>query len=583
MQLTELLFQKVKDLPGQGQLSLTPGYVAVVSRASSLRVVLVATLFPNPDDNRRLQLDSGPTRIGVGLLAGDNVLYRLLRELGADRQLLKFDATTKAYSLLTDNNLEIDAFLRVQCGLPSPEHYASFFCVDLGELPSVRQKGAGAVDEMVDQVKVKQLKDELEMTRKFDGLQDRLYKVQQRIIELTSAQNQFDDAKAAFDEAEAELARSPWSKEQMDQLTERALKARDDQVKRDSVLGEIGQKRQNAIRNIPAPADSLVKDPWFYGGVLGGLLVDAIAFLIRHPSVAFLGLVPWTAALVATLRYIEADEADRHAAQYMKELKEQEESVRRRFAEEQAQLKNAMRLANVETPRGLLEVFKEREKYVVKRDAVKVHFDKAKEIPLLAKIAVEMPLLKGEKANLEQQVAVQGFARPLGEIEIDLKAALGLGPYRRGGMLVPEPELPKMLVTQAAELLNLSADHLWEEIAPRLAQFLIALTDRRVVGGKTDGAGGLVLSAPDGKSGPFHKLPFPLKDLVYVALRLTLLERVCGYKRLPVVVDDAFGTLDPAKRELVAKMLKGISTQTQVIHRVTEAPPAGTADVVLSA
>jgi hypothetical protein len=30
-------------------------------------------------------------------------------------------------------------------------------------------------------------------------------------------------------------------------------------------------------------------------------------------------------------------------------------------------------------------------------------------------------------------------------------------------------------------------------------------------------------------------------------------------------------------------MLKGIGTQTQVIHRVTDAPPPGTADLVLQA
>ena len=50
-----------------------------------------------------------------------------------------------------------------------------------------------------------------------------------------------------------------------------------------------------------------------------------------------------------------------------------------------------------------------------------------------------------------------------------------------------------------------------------------------------------------------------------------------------MVVDDAFGILEGPKRALIAKMLKGISTQTQVIHRVAEAPPAGTADLVLQA
>jgi len=49
------------------------------------------------------------------------------------------------------------------------------------------------------------------------------------------------------------------------------------------------------------------------------------------------------------------------------------------------------------------------------------------------------------------------------------------------------------------------------------------------------------------------------------------------------VVDDAFAILDAPKRGLIAKMLKGIGTQTQVIHRVTDAPPPGTADLVLQA
>ena len=64
---------------------------------------------------------------------------------------------------------------------------------------------------------------------------------------------------------------------------------------------------------------------------------------------------------------------------------------------------------------------------------------------------------------------------------------------------------------------------------------------------------------------------------------LGVLAGVETVKRLPVVVDDAFGTLEPAKRALIAKMLKGIATQTQVIHRVIEPPPAGTADLVLQA
>src|SRR5439155_7587847 len=176
----------------------------------------------------------------------------------------------------------------------------------------------------------------------------------------------------------------------------------------------------------------------------------------------------------------------------------------------------------------------------------------------------------------------RGFSRPSSEIEADLKHAMCISASLKSAA-VPEAEVPKMLLDKAAELLNLSADGLWAQIQPRLVAYLAALTDKRVATVTRDNKGLLLMAAPDGRSGPYTSLPPPLRDLVYTAIRLALLERVGGYKRLPIVIDDAFGTLDPAKRALIAKMLKGISTQTQVIHRVVEAPPAGTADVVLNA
>ena len=160
---------------------------------------------------------------------------------------------------------------------------------------------------------------------------------------------------------------------------------------------------------------------------------------------------------------------------------------------------------------------------------------------------------------------------------------MGLGGSRKGGLLVPEPEVPKHLVDKAAELLNLHADEVWEAIAQRLSAYLVALSDKRIVSGKPDEKGHWVLSSADGRSGPYHGLPQPLKDLAYVALRLALIERVAAYKRLPVILDDAFSAFDPGKRALVAKMLKGIATQTQIIHRTSEAPPQGIADLVVAA
>jgi len=583
VQLTELLYQRVKDLGAQGQIALRPGYVAVVSRAASLRSALLSALFPGPDDLRRLVDGDGPTRVGLGLVSGDGTPYRLLRELGGARQLQRFDAAGKKFSTLSQDNLEIESFLRVECGLPPADHYFSFFVLESNELPSSRARGVAGPDAVVDNAKVQALKQELEQTKRYEGVQDRLFKVQQRLHELGELARRFREAQDRLNSIQAELARSPWTPEQMKDLTARAGRAKEDAKRRDDALSELAYKRQRAIQTTPPPAESLWGNIWFVGGLLLGIGIDGVAVWLRNPQIAFAGLVPFFSALVALLRWIQVDEADKEAATYIKELKEREQAVHRLYNEEQALLKNAMKAAHVDSASDLVQLFQEREKVILSREDARSEVEELRKHPDLARVPIETPLLEEEKSKLEAEVSAQGFARPIGEIEIDLRHAMGLGGSRRGGSFVSEPDVPQNLVDKAAELLNLSADEVWEAIGQRLSAYLSALTDKRIVSGSTDEKRHWVLSNADGRGGPYHGLPPQLKDLAYAALRLALLERVASYKRLPVVVDDAFSALEPAKRALIAKMLKGIAAQTQIIHRTPEEPPQGTADLVVQA
>ena len=581
MQLTELLFQKVKDLPGDGPLSLKPGYVAVVSKAASLRVALTASLCPAPDDPKRLVDRGGPTRVGVGLLSGNGNPFRLLRELGGTRQLLRFDPPTRKFQEVTDDQLEIDSFLRVECGMPSSDAYTGFFVLEVNELPSLRGKAAAAANEAyVDHPRVKALKDELEMTNKFEAMQDRLFKVAQRLHDLEILAEKLKAVEGDLAAVQHELKRSPWSPEEIKDLTVKASRAKEDLKKRDEALADLAKKRQKAAQTVSPPPEPVLTSPWFYGGLLSGIAADAAAFFLRRPPIALLGLVPLLAPLISVLRWIEGDEADKQAAAYAQELKEREVKIKKDYEAEQAPLKAALRAAKVDSPQDLLAVFKERELVVKRREAALEKLQKLKLEPDVLRLAVEIPLLESEKAKLEEQVHQTGFSRPIAEIEGDLKHAMGISTARNAAS-IPEAEVPGHYVAQAAELLNLSVDEVWSQMSARLTAYLQALTDRRVVSGKPDDKGTLVFAAPDGRTGSYMTLPPPLRDLVYVGVRLALIERVSGYKRLPVVIDDAFGILEAPKRALIAKMLKGIGTQAQVIHRVAEPPPPGTADLVL--
>ena len=583
MQLTELLYQKVKELGAQGQIALRPGYVAVVSRAASLRGALIATLYPGPDDVRRLVDGDGPTRVGIGIVSGDGTPYRLLRELGGTRQLQRFDAAGKKFSTLSQDTLEIDSFLRVECGLPPAEHYSTFFVLEANELPSTRGRGGGLSGAAVDSAKVQALKQELEQTRRYESAQDQLFKVQQRLQELSEIGTDFREAQDKLNAIQAELARSPWTPEQMKDLAGRAARAKEAARKRDEALHEIANRRHRAIESTPAAAASLWGKPAFLGGILGGLAVDGVAVWLRNPTVAFAGLVPFLAALVAVLRWIQADETEKRATTYLRELKDREKEIQRAYNEEQVPLKNAIKWAGVDSASELLDLFSEREKVARSREKARARVEELRKKPDLARVSIEIPLLEEEKKKLEGEVHAQGFARAIGEIEADLKHAMGLTSSRKGGALLSEAEVPQSLVKKAADILNLAADEVWSSIAPRLAAYLSALTDKRIVSATTDEKHQWILSNADGRTGPFQALPPQLKDLAYVALRLSLLERVAADKRLPGLVDDSFGGLEPQKRALVAKMLKAIAAQTQIIHRTGEAPPEGTADLVVQA
>ena len=576
MQLSELLYQRVKELGERGQLALKPGYAVVVGKSRSLGRVLLGALFLNPDDQRNLVQAPGPTRVGVGLVGNDGASYRLLRELSAGRQLQRLDPTLEKYVQLSSDDLEIDTFLRLQCGLPSADVFTGFFVFQPDELPSQRGRPAGLAE--VDQVKVAALQDELQQTRRFEGLQDRLFKTQQRLHALNTLAARLAAAEGALAALDAELARSLFAPAQMQDLAAKAAAAPRAQKDRDEVISEIVAQRQRLARSVPPPPGPLLRDPLFGGGIAGGVLLDGVAFALTRPSIALLGLVPFAVALIAFLRWVAADEADAEAATEVKRLKDREESVRRAFAEDQAALKAAMKIAAVEAPAELLEVFKAREAVAAQREQARLLVEKVRDEPDLPRIPIETPLLEAERRGLEAEVLRQGFARPLGEIEIDLRHALGLAGEKASAPKLADAEVPAGLVERGADLMQLAPDELWAQLSARLPAYLAALTDRRIVDGKVHASGQLLLLAADGRGGPYQSLPQPLRDLAYAALRLALFEKVAAYKKLPIFIDDAFGGFEPGKRVLAHKMLKAISALTQVVHRTAEAPPHGLAD-----
>jgi len=196
----------------------------------------------------------------------------------------------------------------------------------------------------------------------------------------------------------------------------KASRVKEDLKKRDDALADIVKKRQKAAQTLPPPPESVWGSGWFYGGLLLGLGVDALAFMLRRPPIAGFALVPFLAPLVVILRWIEGDEADKQATTYAQELKEREVKLKKDSDVEQAQLKAAMRTAKVDSPVDLLAMFKERELVVKRREVALAKLQKLKLEPEVSRLSVEIPLLESEKDKLEDQVHQMGFTRAIGEI-----------------------------------------------------------------------------------------------------------------------------------------------------------------------
>ena len=127
-----------------------------------------------------------------------------------------------------------------------------------------------------------------------------------------------------------------------------------------------------------------------------------------------------------------------------------------------------------------------------------------------------------------------------------------------------DPAPPLLML--ATDLFTTDVPSLWSVLHDRAVQYLTALTDRRYHGISVDKDGHATLDAP-GRTVSARELPGKDLDLMYLALRLTLIEKAAGSHKLPVVIEDTFNTaLDAAKQPLFGRMVKHLGSLTQVLH-----------------
>lgn len=602
--------------PAGGRATLRPGYNVVAADGAALRRLLESLVYPDPRDGESLPRapggpGAGPVRAGLTLVGTDRVTYRLVRDFAAGCQLHRFDAEKRAFAPVAQDLAEIAAFLRDPVGVPSPTRLATLLTFAAADLPS-RTGGAGIslgggasaaapARPAMKPVQARQrLADlETELTRageaeklqyQLDGLQSKLFKVEEALKSGQRVQDGLAGAEAerAALQPVADVAARLGSASAKLSTHAKAVARRDEALAR--VAAERETLEEAEVRGGPRP---LWESPGFLAGVGGGVL-----FLVLGVVGAAGGSELRTAALLSmpafgwagweAHRWIGAQDEWERQGRRRRVVDDWEKKVLEQFERDTAEVAAVLKALQLTKARELqdqLDRLAEADRTV---EEWRVRLRAWESAPETAGAVAEKVRVEEELRVVETGLASEagGFVRDVRSIEAELeqvKAELEAPAAReatpapaptavapaRAAVQAPAGEPLRGLLERAAAELGGSPASVARALSQKASQALAGLTLNRLTGVTADDRGNVQVVS-GGRPSPALTLPPADKDLVFVALKLALLEHAVASWKTMALVEDAFGGLSDTARRTIGRLLKQAAKAGQIIHTTTD-------------
>ncbi|MFT3836849.1 MAG: chromosome segregation protein SMC [Myxococcaceae bacterium] len=583
------------------RVALRPGYVLLKSPSTALSPVaalLSALAFPDGrgGDASFIAPGSKAGKAGFSFQGNDQNAWRLVRELGGAGSLHKLVKGGTTFELVTQDSNEIAQTLRATVGMPQKGAFEALFVLAASQLPSRRPRvpknGAGSKGksapkpppDVVDaQAKIAALQKELVVSKKVGDLQYRLDGMQGEMFAVETKLKAYEDAKATVSRAQQEMEEAPTllklglAPDTMDRVKRYPA----EQQKRDDQLARIATEREQAEqKSAPGPERPLLQDTRFLAGIGLGLVAFVGALFLEGPGryVALLSIPAFGFAALVALRFIEELQAVARTSSRGDLYAAREKKVEDDFNAFASSVKAAFAKAGVESAGDFAAIF---DRKAAAEDALSRAQNALSEMeadPDTSQAITKAQTLKAEQEQINQKLVQMsgGYIRDAREVERDiakLEEALApklqpqdeFKPVETGPTELVDDPCPALLKT-GADLFHKDVPGLWGALKDRCGQYLTALTDRRYHGLELDTAGRATVQAP-GRSVPLGEVPPKDVDLIWLGLRLTLVEKYAAVAKVPLVVEDTFaGSIEEAKTPLLLRMLKHLGTQTQVLH-----------------
>lgn len=605
MLFLELAAQSVRGFSPSIRVALKPGYVALQSPAdlpAPLSGLIAALAFPDGRGGDAAFLAPGAAsgRAGLSIQSADGTVWRIVRDLGGAGGLHKLNRTSNQFELVTQDAQELSQWLRSSTGFPVRTTWEQLFTLTGPQLPTRRPKappggpaakgGGGAtgiqsawntdVGQASDAQRLAALEAELAGSKRANELQFQLDGLNAEVFQLESKQKGWDELAERVKAARAELAAFTTQTRGMpDDIVERAKRYPDERKRYEERIARLREEQHTISQRAPSRPDPLWKHQQFLGAlVLGLALLIGAAFLeggLRF--VALLSMLPFSFAALVALRHIEQLQGVSRQGGKTDVLGMQEKKLLDEFQMTTVVVQGAFQAVSALTLDEFLAFMGRRDALSANVAQLELDWADVESSPDFATNAQTVAAKKAEAEQLNTELLSMsgGYVRDAREIEREiakLKApSAPVSTPSSGFTAVPtaptetwDDPTPGLMVL-ATDLFATDVSSVWSVLRDRAVQYLTALSDRRYHAISVDKDGHATLEAP-GRTVSARELPGKDLDLMWLALRLTLIEKISAQQKVPVVIEDTFNTVLDAKQPLFGRMLKHLGSLTQVLH-----------------
>ncbi len=625
MFLLELQAQGVKGCSPSVRAPLKPSYVVLKPPGAAsppLAALAAAILYSDGRGQDASFAEGGKGKVGFTILGNDQVTYRLVRELGGAGALQKLNKATTSFELVSDNASDIGTYLRATVGLPSKSAFEQIFTCTAAQMPSRRPRavkgGAAALgvaparpsmahnipvepasDVAAAQAKVAELEKELRASKEIEQLQFQQDGLTRQMDELEAKMKGSEGLRSALQQAESDARAAPDPLELglPADIVHRAQRYQDAVARRDEALAKLGSEPEEPVSAGPSRVEPLVKNQQFWMGVGAGAFFLVVGSMLSGfaRAVVLLDIPAFAFAALTALRHVEELQGSTQVSKKGNLRAQREKKILDTFESEAAPVKAALQKVGVESADELVRVLEQRPLQAQKVEALRKELQAWEADPANRQVAAEYNKLKRQVEAINQKLTAQGgYLREAREVERELQRTKESIQKAQGGLgLSPTPSSPGLPVPAGAAseledpgptLMRLAAD-LFQADVPSLAgmirdranQYFSALTDRRYSGLEQD-MHGAISALSQGKKLKVAAIPSKDLDLLYLAIRLTLVEKYSARAKVPVFLEDSLG-VEEAKVPLLSRMLKHLGTLTQVIHVTTNPAFPAVADL----